>query len=915
MTTPTRPAAAGARGTWGLRDRPGVMWLVLAVLVALAHPFVPESTWLMVHLVLLGALTHSVMVWSTHFTQALLKTPPGLDDRSQQSRRLLLLLAGTALVLVGVPMAWWPVTVTGATAVSAAVVWHAVQLWRRLRKALPARFRISVRYYVLAAAWLPVGATLGVLLARGPDDAWHGRLLVAHSMAMILGWIGLTVTGTLVTLWPTMLRTRIDDRAEALAHQALPAFVGAVAVVVVGALTGLGWLTAAGLVGYLAALAWWGRAPLRPALTRPPREVSTLSVTAALVWLVVALTWVVVLVARGEWARLDDDYVPVAAVLAVGFAAQLLTGALSYLIPSVLGGGPSVVRAGQGWFERLAGTRLAVVNVGLLLSLLPVPSAVRIACSVLVLVALAAFVPLMFGGIRASVAARRALAAGRAPRPEESGQQGPEAPAAGPRPDRRPRLRAQATVGLAAIALAVTAGVAADPSAVGLVGPPGEAATLAAGASVAPTGHTTRVRVTARDMRFEPDTVEVPFGDRLVVELVNADPRTTHDLTFGDGVHTPRLRPGERAELDVGVVSAPADGWCSVVGHRMRGMTLRVEVTGAPAGPGDPASHAGAPGQGAAPAASAPGQGSAALPPADLAGTDATTPAVGAELPPLGPGTTHRVTLNVTEATLEVAPGVWQRRWTYDGRVPGPTLHGRVGDTFVVTLVNDAGMGHSIDFHAGERAPGEVMRTIPPGGTLTYTFTARRAGIWMYHCSTAPMSAHIASGMFGAVVIEPPDLPSVDNSYVLVQSEAYLDTAAGTSHEEAGEVDAEKVAAERPDAVTFNGRAFQYDRAPLAARVGERVRLWVLDAGPNRATSFHVVGGQFDTVWAEGAHLLRQGRGAFGGTDGGSQALALGVAQGGFVELSLPEAGDYPFVSHVMVDAERGAHGLLRVTR
>ena len=93
----------------------------------------------------------------------------------------------------------------------------------------------------------------------------------------------------------------------------------------------------------------------------------------------------------------------------------------------------------------------------------------------------------------------------------------------------------------------------------------------------------------------------------------------------------------------------------------------------------------------------------------------------------------------------------------------------------------------------------------------------------------------------------------------------------------------------------------------LILRVGERVRVWVLDAGPNRATSFHVVGGQFDTVWSEGRYLINRAR------DTGSQSLGLQPAQGGFVELVFPEAGHYPFVSHVMIDAERGAHGIFEV--
>jgi nitrite reductase (NO-forming) len=210
-------------------------------------------------------------------------------------------------------------------------------------------------------------------------------------------------------------------------------------------------------------------------------------------------------------------------------------------------------------------------------------------------------------------------------------------------------------------------------------------------------------------------------------------------------------------------------------------------------------------------------------------------------------------------------------------------------------------MGHSVDFHAGTLAPDGPMRTIAPGQSLVYRFTATAPGIWMYHCSSMPMSVHIAAGMFGAVVIDPPDLAPVDRSYVLLQSELYLGPQGGT-------VDVDKLRAERPDAVVFNGYPNQYDARPLTARVGERVRIWVLDAGPDRATSFHVVGGQFDTVYKEGGYLLRRGSG------GASQALGLAPAQGGFVELAFPQAGHYPFVSHVMIDAERGAHGIIEVT-
>ncbi len=897
-----RPSPSTSRRTWPLRDRPGLVWLALAAAVALVHPFVPASGWLMVHLVLLGALTHSAMVWSTHFTQALLKTPAEIDDRTQQNRRIGLLLTGAGAVLVGVPSGWWPLTVAGATAVSAAVLWHGIQLWRRLRRALPGRFRITVRYYLAAAACLPVGAALGAWLARGLDDEQHGAVLVAHSMVMVLGWVGLTVTGTLVTLWPTMLRTRMDDRAERLARQALPVLLAGLAVLATGAALGSRPSALAGLAGYAAGLAWWGRALVAPARTAPPKAFATWSVTAALGWWAVAITLVGWRLSTSEsWDAVDEGYDPVAAVVVVGFAAQLLFGALSYLIPSVLGGGPSVVRAAQAWLDRGALWRVTVVNLGLLVCLLPSPSTVRVAVSALVLVALAAFLPLLMRAIRAAVAARRALlvsvvdaeAAGARPTPA-------------PVPPPRATSGAQLLTAVASLALVISLGVAADPASAGLALAPttrGASAGVAdARAGVDPTGHTTRVRVEAHDMSYSPDTLTVPYGDRLVIDLVNLDDGSPHDLTFGDGIQTGRVMPGRSATLDVGVLGASTQGWCRIIGHRQMGMVLDVVVAGAPASTAgaDPTAS------GAAPASDP------ATPPADLSRTpDAGFTAIPAALPPLGPSRTHAVTLTVEEAELEVAPGVRQKRWTFNGAVPGPTLHGRVGDTFVVTLVNHASMGHSVDFHAGETAPDEVMRTIPPGGSLTYRFTADRAGVWMYHCSTMPMSAHIAAGMHGAVVIEPDGLPAVDRSYLLVQSAVHLD---GDGRTAVREVDAASAAADTPDALAFNGIANQYVARPLTARVGDRVRFWALAAGPNRGSSFHVVGTQFDTVWSEGAYLLRGGVGPMGGRDGGSQVLDLAVAQGGFVELTPRAPAHYAFVTHAMADAERGARGILAVT-
>ena len=933
MTIRPAPAPGHARGNWWLRDRPGVFWLVLAVIMTFIHPFVPESRWLMVHLVFLGAITHSIMVWSTHFTQALLKTPPTLDDRRIQTRRLIMLLVGTSLTLIGVPTATWSLTVTGASLVSIAVLWHGIQLYRRLRKALPGRFRVTVRYYIAATCCLPVGAALGATLALGLSDHWHGRILLAHSMINVLGWVGLTVTGTLLTLWPTMLRTRISPEAEKRARQALPGFIYALLLLTGGVLLDIRQIVIGALIFYALAFLWWASALIGPLRAAPPREFAPASVSAALVWLSVGLGMVLVATAGAEsWADISNNFGATAAVLAVGFAAQLLSGALSYLIPSVLGGGKTVVRAGAKWFDRWATARLSVTNLGLLLCLLPVPSLVRVIVSVLVVASLASFIPLMFGGIRAAVAAKKEV---DAQTPEERAKalraaraQAAEAASAGggaATPDAMPSIWSggQLVAAVSALTLAISLGVAGDPSVLGLT-PSGVASGSGQAAQgVTPTGNTTTVEVEAHDMVFIPDSISVPAGDRLVIELVNADPTMVHDLQIM-GQRTPRLNPGESATLDLGVVGESAHGWCTIVGHRQLGMTFDIVVEEAPDGQlaGGESDGAGTGTGSGEHSGHTPSSSSTELFMAQRhVVLDNTLPVEGvidpelSRLPAADGPTRHQLTLTAQELELEVAPGVTQTRWTFNGQVPGPTLRGRVGDIFEITLVNDGTLGHSIDFHAGALAPDEPMRTIAPGESLVYTFTAERAGIWMYHCSTMPMTAHIAAGMHGAVIIEPAEgLPEVDKEYVLVQSETYLVPGTGQGEEPAAEVDTDAILAEQPTFVSFNGIANQYlrDQSPFTARVGERVRFWVLANGPNRGTAFHIVGGQFDTMYAEGAYLL-------GGPDGpaegaGAQALGLHVAQGGFVELTFPEAGHYPVVNHVMVDAERGAMGTVVVT-
>ncbi|MFA5882590.1 MAG: multicopper oxidase domain-containing protein [Acidimicrobiia bacterium] len=263
-------------------------------------------------------------------------------------------------------------------------------------------------------------------------------------------------------------------------------------------------------------------------------------------------------------------------------------------------------------------------------------------------------------------------------------------------------------------------------------------------------------------------------------------------------------------------------------------------------------------------------------------------------------GTVHRITLEATEKDLEIAPGVLQRMWTFGDTVPGPVLRGKVGDTFEITLVNKGSIQHSIDFHASKVAWNVEMRSIDPGQSLVYTFVAQKSGIFMYHCGTPPVLHHIGNGMYGALIIDPPDLQPVDHEFVMVQSELY------TAPE--GEVaQLEKMLAEQWDGVVFNGYVNQYKFDMIRVEPHERVRVWVLDAGPSENSSFHVIGTIFDTVYKEGTYLLRPGP-----QQGGSQALDLQPAQGGFVEFTFDVPGLYPFVTHKFASASKGALGLFQ---
>jgi nitrite reductase (NO-forming) len=271
-------------------------------------------------------------------------------------------------------------------------------------------------------------------------------------------------------------------------------------------------------------------------------------------------------------------------------------------------------------------------------------------------------------------------------------------------------------------------------------------------------------------------------------------------------------------------------------------------------------------------------------------------------LQPAAADNVHQVTLTAREGVQEIAPGVKYAAWTFDGRAPGPVIHVKQGDTVEFTLKNEGTMPHSMDFHAAETPWNINYRNINPGETLTYSFKTDHPGAFMYHCGTAPALMHIADGMYGAIIVDPAQPLPAAREYVLVQSEFY--TAKGA---QAGvfQGDYAKMQNGAPDYVVFNGVASQYmgDNA-LKADPGQRIRLWVVNAGPNDFSAFHVVGAILDKVHPDGnpANVL-----------GGMQTYTVPPGGGAMVELTIPNEGLYPVVTHSFADASKGALAMIKV--
>jgi nitrite reductase (NO-forming) len=377
-------------------------------------------------------------------------------------------------------------------------------------------------------------------------------------------------------------------------------------------------------------------------------------------------------------------------------------------------------------------------------------------------------------------------------------------------------------------------------------------------------------------------TLRVNDGDVVQVSLVNND-GIEHDVVFPE-FKAGTDRVNRKGASSVTVFRADQSGeyayFCSLPGHRQAGMEGKIVV-----------------GAARAPVVALPPSTSIVRDPADLPG-----------LLPAGPARTLTVDLEAVELIGKLANETTYNYWTFNGKVPGPFLRVRVGDTVELNFKNraDSRMIHSIDLHAVTGpGGGAVMTQAPPGETKSFRFKALNPGLYVYHCATPMVANHISSGMYGLILVEPPGgMPKVDHEFYVMQGELYTDRPYGQRGHD--EFSVEKLLAERAEYFVFNGAVGALTAEhPMKAKVGETVRIFFGVGGPNATSSFHVIGEIFDRVYNQAAI----------GSPMSTNVQTTTVAPGGaaMVEFKLEVPGRYILVDHALSRLERGLAGFLIV--
>jgi nitrite reductase (NO-forming) len=420
----------------------------------------------------------------------------------------------------------------------------------------------------------------------------------------------------------------------------------------------------------------------------------------------------------------------------------------------------------------------------------------------------------------------------------------------------------------------------------------------------------TDVTVVTTEFKFNPASLQLPGGKKVTLTLQNMG-SVEHDLTvdtLGIKVSVPA---GKTSAADF-TLDKPGtyDFYCSIPGHKEAGMrgTLAVVAGGTSAVVPGPAAQAAYP---VSANVQAQGMAAAQAAPAPKPVPDGTQPLPAPVMaPPLDHNqpTTIHVDLETNKVTALMNDGVAYDYWTFNGTVPGPMIRVLQGDTVELNLKNapDSGLTHSIDLHAVLGPGGGAKYTqVPPGESATIRFQAVRPGVYVYHCATPMVSMHIASGMYGLIVVEPPGgLPQADREFYVMQGDFYMQGDRALLG--LRQFDMTKLMNEDPDYVVFNGHmgSLTSDNA-MHARVGDLVRIYFGVGGPNLTSSFHVIGEIFDRVYSEGSLS----------SEPVLNVQTTHVSAGGatVVEFTPVVPGTYTLVDHSIARMEKGAAGQLVV--
>lgn len=401
--------------------------------------------------------------------------------------------------------------------------------------------------------------------------------------------------------------------------------------------------------------------------------------------------------------------------------------------------------------------------------------------------------------------------------------------------------------------------------------------------TTAPTGDEVVVELSM--MRFEPSRIQIKPG--TTIRFINTDPMLHNVVqarpeTLGkapEAFRSPQLPPGESWSITL-TEEGVYDILCDIAGHFLAGMVGQIVVTTEEAVASPNSSGTRAP--------------RIARDPSDVpAPIERDEPAM------------VRFDLRTVEMEGQLADGLTFTYWTYNGTVPGPMLRVRQGDTVELYLTNDPSstQPHSIDLHAvtGPGGGGAVTQ-VAPGETKAFRFQAMHPGVYVYHCATPHIPTHIAMGMYGLIVVEPPGgFPPVDHEFYVMQGDIYTDVRPGAN----GHAEHDPLAMwdEQPNFVVFNGQ-FQALTGEHAMRVnvGDRVRIFFGVGGPNLPSSLHLIGEVFDTVHPEGAAEAK------------THVQTTLVPAGGatWVEFTVDVPGTYTLVDHSLSRAiDKGALAII----